>query len=85
MGVVPEGRDRVEVWTLVVGDVGSVVAENVPVTLLDQAEELFITEGVTVDGLASFDREDHALATDLVGILLGPPAEDGRNLVAGGG
>ena len=80
-----QGRDGVEVGALVVGDVGGVVAEEVPASLADQGEESLVAERAAVDRPAGLGGQGHPLASDLVGVLVGPPAEDGRDLMAGGG
>jgi len=83
-GVVLDGSDRVEIWALVIGDVGSVVAKQVPVAFPDQGEERVITERATINRAANLADQCHAPSPREIRVLTGTAAEDSRHLMAGG-
>ena len=77
------GADGVEVGALVVGDVGGVVAEEVEAPFPNQLQERVVAEGAAVNGTADLRQQRGPMAADLVGVVGGLAAEDGRHLVAG--
>jgi hypothetical protein len=85
MGVIPQGGDRVEVGALVVGDVGGVVAKQVPASFRDECEELLVAERAAIYRPANLDRHGHAPLPELFSVFVGAAPKDGRNHMAGGG
>src|SRR5262249_13903479 len=82
-GIILNGGDRVELRASVVGDVGGVVAKQVPVAFLDQGEERRVTKNATVDGAAKLAEQRRSLAPRQVGVLGIMPAEYRRDIMAG--
>ena len=79
-----DGSDRVEMWVLVIGDLGGVVAKQVPVALPDQGDERLVTERTTVNGAANLSDQFYASSPREIRVLASTVAEDSRHLMAGG-